>query len=34
LVERARAVGLIDGIIPLSRLRPYLIERLEEGTRR
>ncbi|MBP7494712.1 MAG: ATP-grasp domain-containing protein, partial [Spirochaetales bacterium] len=30
-VERAKSVGSIDTIIPLSNLRPYIIERIEKG---
>ncbi len=33
-VERARSVGSIDEIIPLARLRPWLIVGLEEGMHR
>ena len=30
-VERALKVGSIDAIIPVSRLRPYIVERIETG---
>ncbi len=30
-VERALKVGSIDAIIPVSRLRPYIVERIEQG---
>jgi len=30
-VERALKVGSIDAIIPVSRLRPYVVERIEQG---
>lgn len=30
-VERSLKVGSIDAIIPVSRLRPYIVERLEKG---
>ena len=33
-VQRALSVGSIDEILPLARLRPWLIEGLEAGMRR
>ncbi len=33
-INRARAVGSVDVIIPAARLRPYLIDALERGMAR
>ena len=33
-IERARAVGSVDAIIPARELRPYLVAAIERGMRR
>jgi hypothetical protein len=33
-VQRAQQVGSVDRIIPVERMRPYLIDAVERGIRR